>query len=369
MKILALSVAYLPHVGGVEVLVHDMSAELISRGHEVEIVSADRSGPAEVDGVVVHRFDVDTPMQSRDAAAIQGVQRRLVELVDRFDPDVVHAHEIGPLLWSYQRATRARRRPLVVTVHNTMTELVDLPPASFRVVAGLLREADQVTAVSERAALDTLTYAPFLRDSLMHLPNGVRPPASCAEPVDRDLVVGVGRLVHQKGWDLAIEAMQVVHDRRPQARLVIAGTGSDEEVLQRRIDEGGLADVVTLVGRLEQSDARALMARAALVLMPSRFEGLPLVALEAAWAARPVVGTRVSGLSEAVVDGVTGVLVDAEQPVALADEVLGVLADPARADGLGGAARQRAEELYGLGRCVDEYVAVYRRLLAGRDNG
>ncbi|MEN9506951.1 MAG: hypothetical protein RI958_2877 [Actinomycetota bacterium] len=366
MRVLALSVAYLPHMGGIEVLLHDMAAELVRRGHQIEIVSADRVGPGEVDGVVVHRIDVDGPVASKDVRAIRDVQRRLGAIVDRFDPDVVHAHEIGPLLWTYQRATRARRRPLVATVHNTMTEMVGLPASTYSLMAGLLGEADVVTAVSELAVTDTLSFAPLIRDSIRYVPNGVSAPCSSGQPVDRDLVVGVGRLAHQKGWDVAIDAMRLVRERRPQTRMMIAGVGDDEEDLRRRIEAAGLVGVVVLAGRLEQAEARRLMERAALVVMPSRFEGLPLVALEAAWAGRPVVGARVSGLTEAVVDGVTGVLVDGEQPALLADAMLGVLDDPSRSDALGGAAVERARALYGLGSCVDRYEAIYRELTTAR---
>jgi glycosyltransferase involved in cell wall biosynthesis len=342
MRILFLSGAYLPRVGGIEVLLHDMCAALGERGHQVEIITADRAGPTEVDGVAVLRLEIDRPMKTRDVTAIHSLQREVARTIDRFDPDVVHSHDMGPLLWLFQRAARSRRRPLMVTVHNSMTEVSVLSVASHASMAVLLREADLVTAVSRHALDDTLTYAQFLRDTIVHLPNGVLPPPVVDRQVDRNLLVGVGRLAHQKGWDVGIDAMRLVHDRRPEVRMVIAGPGPDQVALQQRIDGHGLSDVVTLAGRVDHAEARSLMAQAALVLIPSRHEGLPLVALEAAWAGRPVVGTRVSGVTEAVVDAVTGVLVEPEHPEELAEAVLRVLDAPATADALGEAARRRA---------------------------
>lgn len=366
MRILALTHAYLPHIGGIEQLLHGMAAELVHRGHEVQIISADRSGPPEVDGVLVHRTLIGHRTHSPDPATVLSLQRHIATLVNRFDPHVVHSHDMAALLWTYQRATRTHRRPLVATVHNTMTEMNEVTPASLQAMAGLLRGADLVTTVSERSLHDTLTYAPFLQGSLRHVPNGVQPPPPGDQTVDRNLLVGVGRLVDQKGWDIGIDAMRIVHERHPRARLVIAGIGANETALRRQIDTNGLGDVVNLVGQLEQDETRKLMARAAMVLMPSRFEGLPLVALEAAWAERPVVGTRTSGLSEAVIDGVTGVLVDREQPTQLADAALGLLENPERADALGRAARTRAEQEYSLNRCVDRYEAIYHEVMSNR---
>jgi glycosyltransferase involved in cell wall biosynthesis len=97
--------------------------------------------------------------------------------------------------------------------------------------------------------------------------------------------------------------------------------------------------------------------------MPSRFEGLPLVALEAAWAGRPVVAAQSPGLEDAVEPGSTGLMVPAEDAAALATCLAGLLADPDRASELGRNARAFAERRYSLDRCVDEYEQLYHRVL------
>lgn len=361
-RVLALTASYLPRAGGIEVLLHGLTGELIRRGHDVEIVSGDRVGPTEIDGVPVHRVDITNRVQAKDALGIQAEQRRLAQILDRFDPDVVHSHDIGVLLWLYQRASRQRRRPLAVTVHGALTENDDITTVTQQAMASLLRKADAVTAVSEQAMHDTLTYAPFLSTSIAHIPNGVVEPPPGDAVVERNLIVGVSRLAKEKGWDVGIDAMRLVHEQRPSARMVIAGAGPEQELLQKRIDDRELDKVVTLAGSLDPPTARELMSRGALVLMPSRREGLPLVALEAAWAGRPVVGSRVSGLREAVIDGTTGVLVEPEQPEQLAAAIIDLLDRPDLADSYGDAALRRARAEFGLGPCVDEYVSLYRRL-------
>lgn len=363
-RVLALTGSYLPRTGGIEILLHGLTGELIRRGHAVEIVSGDRTGPTEIDGVPVHRVDITSRVQSKDALGIQAEQRRLAQILDRFNPDVVHSHDVGVLLWLYQRATRHHRRPLAVTVHGAMTDNDDITTVTQQLMASLLREADAVTAVSEQAMHDTLTYAPFLSTSIAHIPNGVVEPPPGDTEVERNLIVGVGRLAKEKGWDIGIDAMRLVHQQRPSARMVIAGTGPEQEPLQQRINDRELDNVVTLAGSLDPLAARQLMSRGALVLMPSRREGLPLVALEAAWAGRPVVGSRVSGLREAIIDRTTGVLVEPEHPEQLAAAITDLLDQPDLADSYGDAALRRARAEFGLDRCVDEYVTLYQRLTA-----
>ncbi len=106
-----------------------------------------------------------------------------------------------------------------------------------------------------------------------------------------------------------------------------------------------------------------LMNSATLVVMPSRCdEPFGLVAVEAALMARPVVASCVGGLAEVVADGETGLLVDKEDPAALARAVAHLLEDPGTAERMGQAARRRAQELFGLDGVVDAYAGLYRRL-------
>ena len=364
MRIQFLSAAYLPAVGGIEVLLQHLCRQLRDHGHQVEIVTAEASGPEEVDGVAVHRLDLQTPMRARDVRGLHRVHRRLDDITARFAPDVVHSHDMGALLWLHRRATRTTPRPLVVTVHNVMTQHLDEVAEAQGPMGQLLESADVVTAVSRHALEDTLTYVPSLDGRIRYLPNGVPAPPPHDPDVSADpcQVLFVGRLTSQKGVDVLIDAMAQVHRDAPEVRLLVVGDGPDRTVLQDAAADHGLEGVVRFVGRVDTSAVRDLMARSALVAMPSRYEGLPLVALEAAWARRPVLGTRVPGLSEAVVDDRTGVLVPSEDPTALARAMVDLLADPARRRTLGEAARRRAEDEYGLERCVQRYETIYRQL-------
>ena len=99
-----------------------------------------------------------------------------------------------------------------------------------------------------------------------------------------------------------------------------------------------------------------------MVLIPSRREGLPVVAIQAAMMGRPIVATRVSGLPEVVVDGKTGWLVEREDSEGLAKAISFLLDHPKVAARMGRAAQQHARELFSPQRCVDAYDALYRKL-------
>ena len=101
--------------------------------------------------------------------------------------------------------------------------------------------------------------------------------------------------------------------------------------LQKKVSDEGLERYVDFIGAVSHERALQLMNESNVILMPSRFEGFPLVALEAAQIERPLVATHVDGLGEAVLDGETGILIHPEDPVALAGAVISLFDDPDRA--------------------------------------
>ena len=171
---------------------------------------------------------------------------------------------------------------------------------------------------------------------------------------DAPLIVGVGRLDRQKGFDLLIAAVARL---TPKPALALVGEGPERTRLEAQARKLGVA--LHLPGRLD-SAAEAL-ADATLVALPSRWEGMPNVALEAMGLGRPVVGTRVGGIPE-LLEGGAGILVPPEDPAALAEALDDLLANPPRATALGGAARSKVRR-YSVENLVASHDALYRRLL------
>ncbi|WNB86244.1 glycosyltransferase [Cellulomonas sp. ATA003] len=159
----------------------------------------------------------------------------------------------------------------------------------------------------------------------------------------------------------------------PDAELVIAGgPGADEVAADpeaRRLHELatrlGVVHRVRFVGSVPRADVPALVRRADVVVATPWYEPFGIVPLEAAACGRPLVGTAVGGLLDSVEDGVTGLLVPPRDPVALADALGRLLADPGLRTSLGAAARRRALDRYGWDRVADRTVAAYAAVGAG----
>jgi glycogen synthase len=220
-----------------------------------------------------------------------------------------------------------------------------------------------VMTCSESCRREAVDLYPFLaarssvaRNALTH-----HSPPPSRPRLDPPRLLYVGRLSQEKGVDVAIAALPAVLARAPDARLRIAGEGPLSLVLRDLVAERGLADRVEFLGFVSRDGVRCLLSESSVVVVPSRGEGFSLVALEAAQAGRPVVATRVGGIPEVVVDGETGLLVPAEAPAALAEAILKIIADPARAQVMAANARRRADDTF---RWTDYVDAYHDRIMA-----
>lgn len=155
-------------------------------------------------------------------------------------------------------------------------------------------------------------------------------------------IVTLGRLEPQKGHDLLLRAFREVAGEYPEWRLAICGEGAERPALERFISDAGLAGRVSLPGNVR--DVAGVLAQADLFVLSSRYEGFPMVLLEAMASGLPAISFDcLSGPADIVTDGVDGVLVPAEDVPALARAMARLMADPAERERLGGNARAVAE--------------------------
>jgi glycosyltransferase involved in cell wall biosynthesis len=183
------------------------------------------------------------------------------------------------------------------------------------------------------------------------------------------VVINVARLAPQKGHHLLIDAIPTVLAARPNARFLLVGDGPLRDELAARLRDEGLDSRVRLLGK--RPDVPDLLAAADLFVLPSHFEGLPLSALEAMGASLPVVATRVSGTSEAVVDGVTGRLTAPDDAAALAAAIVSTLSDRALARRWGAAGHKRVATKFSAAGMAHGVDKIYGDLIhgAGRLDG
>jgi glycosyltransferase involved in cell wall biosynthesis len=195
--------------------------------------------------------------------------------------------------------------------------------------------------------------------------------AELALPDGAPLLLAIGTLGRCKGQDVAIDALARMarrSDRTSAPHLVLVGEGPDRGALETQAARLGVAGRVRFAGLRARDDVADLLHAADLFVHAARWEGFGRVVAEAMAAGRPVVATRVGGLPEVVTDGATGILIEPEQPDALAHAADELLADRPRAQQLGRAAADfAARELdvaataRGVARVLREVVAPARR--------
>ncbi len=289
--------------------------------------------------------------------------RDVIGAVKRERPDLLHTHLVHGDIYGAVAAS-ALRLPYVSTRHNDDRYLL----GPFRYVdRAFARPARRLIAISDavRRFLEQAGHSP---GKLVTVPYGLDTPPSAPSTVTPDdagipegvpLLLAVGRLIAQKDHPTLLRAFARVHERHPEARLAILGSGPDEAATRALVHELGLDDAVVLPGRQEPGD---WLARADMFVHTSRWEGFGIVLLEAMLASLPIVATSVSAVPEVVVDGETGLLVGEGDDDALAAALDELLADPERARGLGAAGLERARSEFSVARMTDQTIGVYRNV-------
>jgi len=339
-----------PPEGGQGVYVRGLRNALEADGVEVRTVSG-RGAHAVPYPRIVHRAPLDFSLAlTRDPSPLLSPR-----------PDVVHAQS-GPGGVLLPRRIDA---PLVYTAHHTYQQAYGrLAPR--RALAVLerrsLRLAGAVIAVSP-------STAQAVRDM------GVRnveviPPGVDAEALGRHgealrdpgLVLFAGRLEPEKGPLDAVAVMRAVHEQNSAVHGVVVGRGRlDAAVRGAAAQSGG---VVEVRGAVSDAELGELYARAAVLVVPSRYEGLGMVALEAAAAGAAVVASDVTGLRDAVAG--RGVLVPAGDVAAMVAAVCALLADPTRRAEVAERSRLAVGSAHSWGACAAAVQAVYLRVASSR---
>ncbi|MGZ4657485.1 MAG: glycosyltransferase family 4 protein [Blastococcus sp.] len=291
--------------------------------------------------------------------------------------DLVHAHGLraGLVAAAARRLGGGRSAPLVLTLHNALLEDGGRQHGVLQAVERVtIRSADLVLTVSSDLAENARRAgAPDVRVTPVFAPP--RPPAvRSRDDVRRELgvadgrplVVAVARLHPQKGYDVLLDAVAGWADDPRLANpplVAIAGDGPLHDELAGRIRAQRLP--VVLLGR--RDDVADLLRAADVCVLPSRWEGTPLIAQEVLRASRPLVATRTGGVPDLVGGGAA--LVPVGDVTALTDALVRVLTDPAYAAQLVEAGRAQAARWPDEATAARRLVAVYRELLGPSGSG
>jgi glycosyltransferase involved in cell wall biosynthesis len=350
------------------------------------------------DGVDVVRFPMELPVdltygrvaQSRVnlvgklarvavmAHYLEAQYRSTVATARERGADVIHAHWAIPTGPAAVQASRKLGLPSVITMHGgdvyvNPEQGYDFPTRWYvrPPLRWTLRHAGALTAITEDCRQHALRAgAP---DRSMHLVfNGTDlrrfSPAPGGKPVDPKygplMIFACRQLFPRKGIRFLIEAAAKLKPHFPELRVVVAGDGFERPELIKLAESLGIADQVTFLGWVPNSDLPPYYRAAAISVIPSLEEGFGIPAAEAMGCETPVVASDAGGLPEVVEHGVTGLIVPRGDSTALADAMGTLLADPARRAEMGRAGRERALRLFDWDRTAEQFEQIYASVLA-----
>jgi glycosyltransferase involved in cell wall biosynthesis len=287
--------------------------------------------------------------------------------------DVIHTHNTQPFIDGTLGSLLAGRAPIVHTDHARESS----GKLRYRVAEAIAsRLAYRVVGVSAHTTASLASHLCIRPSRLETIENGILDSAPAVgfdrEATRRELglapdarVVGLGaRLTAQKGISYLLRAMPEVIGRVPNAVLVIAGEGPLASELRGEAVRLGVGRHVVFLG--PRVDMPALYRAFDLYVLPSVWEGLPMVLLEAMAAGCPIVASDVGGVTSAIESGISGLLVPARQPTDLARAIVRVLQDEALRQGFAREASRRFETHFTASVMTRRYESLYAAAMAAR---
>ena len=321
----------------------DVDVHVLARGRE------ESPAEEEMDGVLIHR--VREPERPRELGEFVTWIERMnadmlaagVEVGDRYDFDVVHGHDWLVASAGDHLANRFRA-PFVVTIHATEygrhQGYVDKHPQSYihEVERWMANRADRLITCSAYMREHVADIFGLEESRISVIPNGIDPSelvpvddldtlrARFAQPDER-LVLLVGRLVYEKGFQLALEALPGLIERLGNVRFIIAGSGTAEQELRRQAHDLGLDEHGTFLGWIGDDVLHSLYRIADLTVVPSIYEPFGLVALEAMASGCPCLVADTGGLREVVPNEDVGLRFRSRDPQSLGQMAERLLTD------------------------------------------
>jgi colanic acid/amylovoran biosynthesis glycosyltransferase len=330
-------------------------AELRGRGVELRILSLlpPRDEPRHE---IIRRAELDH--------LIEYDIGRFRESLSRCKPDLLHAHFAKEATEQARQFSSEMAIPFTFTAHGY--DIHRKPPSDFKERAGA---AKAVITVSHANALHIHNTFRVPRSHVHVIPCGVNTnifqPSESVVRSQTPLILCVARHVAVKNLSLLLKSCTLLKGRGVNFRCVLIGDGPLREDLENQRLHDGLERYVDLRGAANQTEVLRWWQRADIGVLTSDNEGMPVSLMEAAACGVPVVATRVGGIPELVLEGVTGLLSPAGDANAFADALQQLLLDAEMRRRLGVAARQRAEQEFSVARQVDCLLALWTRILNG----
>ena len=386
MRILMFTNTFTPHVGGVARSVQQFARQFRLTGHQVVVVAPEFPDAFPHEAGVI-RIPAVQRFNGSDFSVPVPIPGYLNRSVQDFQPDVVHTHHPFLLGDTALRVSATLDIPIVFTHHTQYERYTHYVPGdsdtmkkfAIALSVGFCNLCDAVVAPSETIRERLIRQG--VTRPIEEIPTGVEVGLFAAGDGDAfrqqleipatDFVVGhVGRLAPEKGIDFLAAAVASFIGSKPNARFLVAGTGTSEATIERAFDSAGVTDRLVMLGSLERKQLADVYAAMDVFAFASQSETQGMVLTEAMAASTPVVAVDASGVREVLRDGINGRLLPTESMenfVAALDEIY-ALSDHARQKLMQGAVETATD--FSMDRTADRMMSLYEKVIEqGRQGG
>ncbi len=369
--------AFHPRMGGVEEMVRQLVHAYAKYG--VKAIVFTNRWPRNLprhevyEGIDIYRLPMRIPEGSPKAfltyhVSHNAIKREMFSVLRRHNVQLIHVHCVSSNGYYAMEASRALNVPLFVTAHGERTMDADrIFEKSFllnHILRQLLEQADYITACSQNTLSDLENYRgkPLgKRGQVIY--NGIeladfQNAAPHTHP--RPYLLGIGRLVPQKGFDILLKAF--AQAALPNTDLILAGDGSENLALRQLSTTLGLDDRVVFWGQADRSTAPRLFKGCDFFVLPSRQEPFGIVNLEAMAAGKAIIATSVGGVPEIVTHNQNGILIPADDVNALAKAIVSVGTDAVLKNRLADCGRERVKQ-FSWSSIASQYLDIYNEVL------
>ena len=366
-----------PTHGGSGVVASELAIGLAKKGHEIHIVSY--ATPFRLrsfhQNIFIHEVGIASYPLFKYPPYALGLATKLVELVEAYDLELIHAHYAVPHAASAYLAKQilnSQMIKIITTLHGTDITLVGSDQSFRRVIKFTIEKSDGVTAVSDYLKQQTIREFDIQREiRVIHNFIHSARPAQRRNQCDRESYAPHGEkiLMHASNFRPVkrvgdvVRIFAEVHARIP-AKLLLIGDGPERPFIQQLIKDLKLSADVYFLG--EQDHLEPLFFCADLFLLPSEQESFGLTALEAMNCSVPVIATETGGLPEVITHGETGYLYPVGEIKKMAEKSIELLSNPEKHELFKQQARKRATQSFNADQIIPQYEAFYEEILRAK---
>lgn len=363
-----------PTYGGSGTVATELGRNLAKRGHKVHFITTSLPYRLSkfIENIFFHEVQVfNYPLFDYVPYSLS-LASKMAETALKEDLDLLHVHYAVPHATSAYLAKNIiaskKKLPVITTLHGTDITLVGNNPSYYDITRFSIEESDAITAVSDylknqthyRFAISkTIEVIPNFVDTSRFFPHETDHKDCLRKPGEK-IIMHISNFRQVKRIPDIIKVFESVSNRI-NARLVLIGSGPEQEKIRALIEEKGLSDKVKFLGR--QDDVSELIPCADIYMLPSEHESFGLTALEAMSCGVPVIGTSGSGMDDFLGDNSGGFLYPVGDVHAMVEGCIRIFENPELAVEMGKKGRKRAIENYNVDHIVSIYEDLYRRIL------